>query len=167
MLSEGRRVAIFLGNSIFGDDGIALVVGGRLRARLQTTECEVHIAERTGFALLDYLEGYKHAVIVDSVQGDAVTEGDVQEYALRDFKLLKPISPHYAGIPEALELMETLCMGLPRVRIIGISIRDPYALSTTLSDELRIQVDAIAGEVYNLIVTEAPEVHRSSPSVSS
>ncbi len=167
MLSEGRRVAIFLGNSIFGDDSIALAVGERLKARLQTEGYEVYTAERTGFALLDYLMGYKSAVIVDSVQGDAVTEGDVQEYSLGDFKLLKPISPHYAGIPEALELMETLCMGLPRVRIIGISIRDPYALSTTLSNELRMKVETITGEVYSQIVTETTVIHRSNPSALS
>ncbi len=167
MLGKGRRVAIFLGNSIFGDDSIALKVGERLKARLQTAGWEVHTAERTGFALLDYLEGYESAVIVDSIQGDAATQGDVEEYTLGDFKLLKPISPHYAGIPEALELMETLCMGLPRVRIIGISILDPYGLSTELSNELRTKVETIGGQVYHQIVNETPEVRRSIPSASS
>ncbi len=161
----GRKVAVFLGNSLFGDDGIALLVAAMLKEKLQSEGFEVHAVERTGFALLDYLEGYKDAIIIDSVGSGNVSPGHVQTYSLEDFKLVKQASPHFAGVPEALELMDTLHLRVPAVKIIGISIRDPYILSDTLSEELNTGINAIAGQVYEEIRTDAPDItHHSGTS---
>lgn len=163
MLGGRRRIAIFLGNSIFGDDSIALAVAERLSLRLQSAGYEVATAERTGFVLLDYLEGYDSATIVDSARADESMPGTVREYTPRDFRAVKPTSPHYAGIPEALELMETFQIGVPRVRIIGIAIRDPYILSTSLSEELQVRLTSIAEQVYDRIVADAHEESGADP----
>lgn len=145
-------MAIFIGNSIFGDDAIGLTVGELLRVRLQQLGFDVRILERTGFALLDNLDGQKSTVIVDSHCTSHLPVGNVRICSLHEFKLIKQSTPHYAGIPETLELMENLQIDLPKVWIVGINVQDPYSLSERLSDELQIKVDTIADQVYEKIV---------------
>jgi hydrogenase maturation protease len=148
----GRRAAIFIGNSIFGDDKIGLTVGETLRDRLQDNGFDVHVIERTGFALLDCLEGYDSAVVVDSVCNPKNPVGEVTSFSVDDFRLAKQTTPHYSGVPEAVKLMRDLEMNVPDISVIGINVRNPYALSDDIADDLGLMKDTISGQVYSSIV---------------
>ena len=143
-----KNAAIFIGNSIFGDDRIGLIVGSILREKLEELDFDVHVIESTGFTLLDYLEGYERAVIVDSVCSERNPVGQVLSLSLEAFSSVKSGAPHFSGVPEAVELMRGLGSGLPHVFIVGINVRDPYHLSDEISDELKCTVGAISKEVY-------------------
>jgi hydrogenase maturation protease len=147
-----RRTVVFMGNSIFGDDQIGLVVGRMLRKRLAGLGFDVQIVERTGYALLDCLEGYNSAVVVDSVSTGAHPVGAVLSYKPEYFTLPSIGVPHLAGVPEAAQLLKELNMGAPNLAIIGINVEDPYALSESLSDSLERAKDCISQEVYARIV---------------
>ena len=151
---RARRAAIFMGNGIFGDDRIGLLVGEALRERLQKRRFDVQVVERTGFALLDLLEGYESAVVVDSYGSNSTPVGSVKTFSVGDFGLVKPATPHYSGVPEALRLMGELRMAVPRVAIIGISVRNPYALSDSIDPELDSRKEAICSEVYDGILSQ-------------
>lgn len=157
---EATKTAIFIGNSVFGDDGISLAIGDMLRSRLEGMGFDVHIVERTGFALLDYLEGYDHAVIVDSVAAVPDPEGSVRVFSSEEFRLVKPNTPHFAGVPEALQLMRSLQMKMPDVRIIGIKVNDPHTLSESLSTELNARTTEIGDRVYQEILEAEARMKR-------
>jgi hydrogenase maturation protease len=143
-----RKTAVFMGNSIFGDDRIGLLVGEALRPRLESKSFDVHVMERTGFALLDCLEGYDSAVVVDSISSQTSPVGKVKSFTVEDFSCVKPVTPHYSGVPEALRLMKDLGMEVPDVSIIGINVRDPYTLSSDIDPDLDSRRDLICSEVY-------------------
>ena len=146
-----RRAVIFIGNSIFGDDGIGLVIGTNLKPRLEKRDFDVHIVERTGFALLDCLEGYDSAVVVDSVCTSGPV-GEVVPYSVSGFGSAKTTAPHYSGVPEAVGLMRDLKMRVPEVSVLGINVKDPYLLSDGISNELKYMTDAISDRVYSSIL---------------
>lgn len=146
-----RRTAVFLGNSIFGDDQIGLVVGRMLEAKLTDLGFDVQIVERTGFALLDCLDGYDSAVVVDSVCTGKHPVGEVIPFEPEDFGRAQTGAPHFAGVPEAVQLMRRLKLGATTLAILGINVSDPYLLSESLSDDLRRAADDISKEVYTRI----------------
>jgi hydrogenase maturation protease len=146
---------IFIGNSIFGDDSIGLVVGGILRRRLEELGFGVQIIERTGFALLDCLDGCDTAVVVDSVCTERNLVGEVLSLSAEDFRSVKSAAPHFSGVPETMQLMRELRMNLPKVSIVGISVKDPYTLSDNISDDLKQVTDAISREVFARILASA------------
>lgn len=147
-----RNTVIFLGNSIFGDDRIGLIVGGILREKLEGLGFDVQIVERTGFALLDCLTGYDSAVVVDSVCTGKNSVGEVLPFAAKDFKLVTTGAPHLSGIPEAVQLMKGLRIDLPDVSILGINVSDPYTLSEDVSEDLKRMQDTISNEILSKIL---------------
>ena len=152
-----RNTVIFIGNSIFGDDRIGLIVGGILSRRLEELGFEVQIAERTGFALLDCLDGFERAVVVDSVCTGRNPAGEVLSLSAEDFSSVRSAAPHFSGVPEVMQLMKGLKMDLPTVSIVGINVNDPYTLSDDISDDLKPMQDAISREVFARIMALAGE----------
>jgi Ni,Fe-hydrogenase maturation factor len=63
-----KKLVLFLGSSILGDDRVGLVVGEMLKKRLESAGYEVEILEKSGFSLIDYLENREEVVIVGSVK---------------------------------------------------------------------------------------------------
>lgn len=146
-----RKAAVFIGNSIFGDDRIGILTGERLKQRLEGGGYDVHVIERTGLALLDCLEGHDNAMVVDSICDGRLPVGSVSSYSVKDFELVKPVAPHFSGVPEAVKLMQDLGMSVPEVSVIGINVRNPYDLSFDLADDLESLRDEISEEVYEMI----------------
>jgi hydrogenase maturation protease len=152
-----RSAAVFIGNSIFGDDQIGLVVGQRLRERLEGAGFDVFVIERTGFALLDCLEGYDRAFVVDSFSAEGRPPGQVVTFSVEDFESAKSAAPHFSGVPEAVRLMKELGMAVPKLKVIGINVKDPYTLSDHLSEDLQRSAWAIAEQVYGWVVPQLKE----------
>lgn len=150
----GRRapLIIFMGNLLFRDDRVGLIVGEKLRERLEREGYEVEIAEKVGLNLIDHLQGRDEVAIVDSVVAQGCRPGDVKEMELDQLDSFTLLSPHYVGVPETVRLMEALGLQPPaRLHIIGICVSDVYTLSEEMSDELSGKIDEIAERVYSVI----------------
>ena len=148
-----RPLALFLGNPIFSDDRIGLAVGEILKEKLREKGYDAELSERGGLEVIDYLEGRDSAVIVDAVKTGKAAPGDVLELSIEELKVYAPRSPHYAGVPEAVDLMLQLGLNPPRkLKVIGIEVEDPYTLSEKMSEELERRLEKIAEEVYAKIV---------------
>ena len=145
------RAAVFIGNSIFGDDQVGLLIGQALQSRLEALGFDVYVLERTGFALLDCLEGYEGAAIVDSFCAPGRPEGEVRHFSVDDFRTVKSAAPHYSGVPEAVGLMRELGMKVADVSVIGINVRDPYTLRDRPSDSLSLLIDELSEKVFGSI----------------
>ncbi len=147
-----KSTAIFIGNSIFGDDRICLLVGEDLRVGLEGRGLDVRVIERTGFALLDCLEGYESAVVVDCICDERAPVGKVIPLSVEDFSAIKPAAPHYSGVPEAVGLMKDLGLTVPDISIIGVNVRNPYSLSSEIAADLSSMKDKISAEVCTSIL---------------
>jgi len=148
-----KPIIIFLGNSIWSDDRIGILIGEKLRDRLKSKGFDVEITEESGFSLMDLMVGRDIIIIVDSMRSGKHPLGKVLLMELKDLELHAFLSPHYAGLPEMLLLMESLNLSKPKsVYVIGIEVENPYTISEELSEGLRLKMEHISEEVYNIIM---------------
>jgi hydrogenase maturation protease len=135
-----RILVLGLGNDILGDDAVGLVAARRLRASLPAA---VDVLEQAGASLdlLDILEPYDRALILDSIVTGQHPPGTILEFDRADFQEVLGPSPHYAGLPEVLRLAEALGIPFPaEIRILACEVADPYELREGLSG---VAVDAL------------------------
>ncbi len=113
-------VILGLGNDLLGDDGIGLLAA-RALLPFESSGVAVRSAGQSGLYLLEHLQGFDDAIVVDSVLGDH--PGTIRE--LTDSELPRSIVPsaHYVGLPEALALARSAGLAVPqRLRIFGVEI---------------------------------------------
>jgi hydrogenase maturation protease len=130
---HSRILVLGLGNDILGDDAVGLLAARRLRASLPAS-VDVLEAAGGGIALLDILEGYDFALLLDSIATGTHPPGSILEFTSDKFRKLVAPSPHYTGVPELLQLAEQLDIPFPKtLRILALEIADPYEIREGLS----------------------------------
>ncbi len=151
-----KTLILFLGNPIFSDDKIALILGENLKGLLESEGYNVEIVEKTGFSLLDYLENQEEVVIVDSIRTGKHEVGEIVPVRLEDFIQFAPLTTHYVGIPEALELMRQLDLNPPKqVHVLGVEVEDPYTISEEMSNKLKGKLIQLCREIHSTILSYA------------
>jgi hydrogenase maturation protease len=140
-----------LGNDIMGDDAAGLVAARELERRFGE-QIDVIEAPVAGFALLDYLAGYKKVLILDSVLGIAHAEGTVREVTPNEFSPATFVSPHYVGLPDVIALAGKLEIDFPNeIRILVIEISDPFILREGLTPNLDSQIPHFVEEAERIL----------------
>ncbi len=134
MSDTNRKILLLgLGNDILADDGVGIVAARLLKEEF---EHDVDVAEASvsGFALLEILEGYEKALLLDAVATGRYSPGTILEFSRDDFQKVIAPSPHLAGLPEFFRLAETTGIPLPKdIRILAMEVEDPYYFRETLS----------------------------------
>ncbi len=128
-----KPLVLGLGNDILGDDGAGIHAVRRLAAetglRADLRESSLH-----GLALMELLIGYRQAIIIDAIQTGHYPPGTVLEI---DPAYLRPVpipSPHYAGLPEMIDLARQMGIDFPRdIRVIAIEIESSPDIGEALS----------------------------------
>jgi hydrogenase maturation protease len=147
-----KPLILFLGNSILSDDRIGLIIGEKLRERLESEGNEVQVLEKSGVSLIDYFEGRDHVIIVDSVQSSGKRAGEIVTLTLDDLLSYPPMSSHYLGLPESIRLMNSLGIEQPKqFRILGIVVDNPLTVSERISDSLRKELPKLETEIHSAI----------------
>ncbi len=133
----GRTIVLALGNDLLGDDGVGLEAA-RLLAGQVDGSVDVMETGEAGLALLEMLEGYARALLIDSVVTGRYPPGTVLEFTPDDFRRVVAPSPHYAGLPEVLDLARRLDLEFPsEIRILAMEVLNPYEFQTRFSDPVR------------------------------
>lgn len=115
-------VILGLGNDLLGDDGVGLLVAAVCEGQFDP-DVAVRRSGRSGLYLIDELQGFDDAIVVDSVIGDR--PGTVRELAMDAMPAIGVPSAHYAGLPEALALARHAGLHVPtRIRIFAVEM-DP------------------------------------------
>ena len=128
-----RILVVGLGNDILGDDAVGLLAARRLRAFLPGS-VEVLESAGVGLDLLDVLEGYDRALLLDAIATGQHPPGSVLEFTSEDFRKVIAPSPHYAGLPELLQLAERLGIPFPATLcVLACEVADPYQIREGLS----------------------------------
>ena len=113
-------VILGLGNDLLGDDGIGLLAAETLR-ECEGPQVSVRTTAQSGLYLIEYLQGFEDAIVVDSIAGDR--PGAVRELHDADLPEVTVPSAHYVGLPEALALARASGLAVPRrLRMFGVEI---------------------------------------------
>jgi hydrogenase maturation protease len=130
---QQRILVLGLGNDILGDDAVGLIAARRLREYC-SAQVDVVEAAESGLGLLDFLEGRRHALLLDAILTGRHPAGTVLEFSREDFHAPSGPSPHYTGLPELLRLAECLTIPVPTdLRVLAMEVEDPYQIREGLS----------------------------------
>ncbi len=98
--------------------------------------------------MLDFLAGYEKAIIIDAMESRDDRIGTVIELTPEDFRPISNPSPHYTGLPELIILARELDLKFPKnIKILGIAIKNRYAIGDELSAPVRDSMEEIAARV--------------------
>lgn len=132
-----------LGNELFTDEGVGVVVGRRVE-ELQLPGVEVLDGGTLGIALLPEIEGREALLVLDAVAKAGAQPGEIVEFAEDD--LYRPLklmySAHQVGIDETLAAARLMGTAPRRARAVGLV---PYSLETGygLSPQAQDRLDAL------------------------
>jgi len=151
-----KKKIVFLGNNIFLEDKIALVVGEILRQELVKKGFEVEVIERSGVSLIDFFEETDLLIIVDSIYVSREDlYGEVFKIDLSEYRGSYVKSPHNLSIKDVIDILKTLDERYPeKILVIGIGIKDLYTLSDKLSDNLERRLNYISKKILEIIDDE-------------
>ena len=156
-----RILVLGLGNDILGDDAVGLLAARRLREILPT-DVKVLESAGSGLDLLDLLEGFEEALILDSILTGQHSPGTILEFSSADFQKAVAPSPHYAGLPELLQMAERLGIPSPKtIRILACEVADPYQIREGLSDTAREALPGLLTRAQEIVDSWLP-AHPSS-----
>ncbi len=147
-----------LGNAILCDDGVGIKVARRIAKTGPHPGVVVKEAELAGFALIDLLEGFERAVVIDAVR---LRDAEPGEIVVFESELLEPslhlVAGHQIDLPTALEMGRQLGRAVPSiVSIVGIQVQDDRTFSEDCTPEVEAAIER-AAEVALSIATSAPE----------
>lgn len=140
-------VILGLGNDLLGDDGIGLLAAEALRA-LESPEVAIRSTAQSGLYLLEHLQGFDDAIVVDSVVGDR--PGVIHELVGSDLQAVSVPSAHYVGLPEALALAQASGLRIPRrLRIFGVEIDSAQRIGSAPSPRVTATLPRLLETVQN------------------
>ena len=138
-----RTIIIGLGNPILSDDSVGIKVARALKDTLGDNDIDVKELYAGGIRLVEAMEGYERAIIVDAMVTGKAVPGSVCEVELSESGDARNIaSVHDIDLPTAMKLGRSLDMDLPKeIKIFGIEIRDTNIFGEALSAEVAGSVD--------------------------
>lgn len=150
---QGELLVLGLGNDLLSDDAVGLCVVRELaQTGLDHEEVDLRETSEMGLALLDWLTGYRAAVIVDSIQTGKMPPGTVHELEAAELSRLTGRTPHFLGVADTLALGRQLGLPMPhQVWIIAIEVADPFRLGTTMTPAVQQAVPVAVHRVRQLL----------------
>ena len=156
--SPSNKVLLLgLGNDILSDDAVGLRVARRLRDEFAHDDrIDVQETQEMGLALLDFIVGYRHVILVDSIQTGKAPPGTLHELDADTLRTLTGGTPHFVGVGETLALGRQLGLAMPdRVTIFAIEVADPFTLGTQMTPELERALPSLLERVRAALLQEA------------
>jgi hydrogenase maturation protease len=157
---KARTLVLGLGNPILSDDGVGCRVAMALKDRLKKTEADVLEDGVAGLDFLELLAGYERAIIIDAIQTEEGTPGQI--YRLEPGVLAGTRhagTPHDVNLATALELGRRLGLTLPRITIFAIEAKDV----TSFGEECTRKVKRAIPACVEMIVRELEEKGIAQP----
>jgi hydrogenase maturation protease len=144
-------IVLCLGNELLADDAIGIRASEVLGKRLGR-DVTVVASSQSGLALLELLEGYDRAIIVDAIKTGRCPVGQINRLSPRDLRNTYAPSPHYAGLPEMFAIAECLALRFPsQVDLVAIEVGDVQTVGGDVSEDVAASLDNLIGEVEAIL----------------
>jgi hydrogenase maturation protease len=143
-----KTIVLGLGNTILSDDGVGVYTARALRDEL-AGRADIVEAELAGFDLVELLEGYERAVIIDAIELDGETPGTVFRLAPGDMRITpRLVSFHDIDIVTALALGKRLGLEMPaEVVIYAVQVEDALTLGEECLPSVGAVIPALTAEI--------------------
>ncbi len=121
-----KTLVLGLGNPLLSDDSVGLHVARAVEGRFNQPEITVMEASMAGLKLLDLLNGYDRAIIIDGIQTRKGKVGQVYRLKPEAFAATRHASAsHDINLTTALELGNRLGLDLPQqITIFAVEVKD-------------------------------------------
>lgn len=150
MTERSRRILVLgLGNDIQQDVGIPVRLKDDLQAVLKTVSIDYESIFVGGLELLEYINGYKGVVFIDTIKTDEGIPGRVHVFSVDNYRETLHLScRHDVSFKMSLEIGKTLGFDTPdEMIILGVEILEDLEFGATLSDDLINHYPDILAEV--------------------
>jgi hydrogenase maturation protease len=149
---ERRELLILgVGNLLLRDEGIGVHVANRLKSMELPPDVEVIDGGTGGFDLIDYIEGRKKVVVVDTVKGGEAP-GTIYRFGIDDIEVTPkiPWSLHDIDLTDTIRVADRLGKRPDDMVIIGVEPKD-MELGLELSPEIEEQIPKVIALVMDEI----------------
>ncbi len=160
-----RILVLGLGNDLMGDDAVGILTANELKERLRG-KADVVSTALYGVALMELFIDYDRAIIIDAAQTGDHPPGTVFEIDPSELRPVSIPSPHYAGLPEMIDLAARMGLEFPSVvRIFAVEAEDVRTIGAGLSESVRTSFDELLTRVESLVLEWLEEAgHHSAGS---
>lgn len=138
-----RTVVLGMGNPILTDDAVGVLLARDLREVLNG-RADIDVVEECsvgGLALLDQLDGYDRAIVLDAIHTTGGRPGDCYRFTAERLEATVNLcNVHDANFATALALGRTLGQRLPRnkdIHVFAVEVLDDLTFGNELTPELR------------------------------
>lgn len=144
------KIAILgIGNTILRDDGVGIYVSRKLKKLLHHPNIEIKETQFSGLALMDLLEGFDLAFIVDSIMIKNDKIGKIYKIEEKDFEYENsPKSIHHFNIFNAVALGRKINIKMPaRMIIYAVSVSDSSTFNEHISPKIQSAIQSISDSI--------------------
>jgi len=151
-----------MGNEIMGDDAAGILAARALKSRWHAGIDIVETSE-AGLALLDHLEGYDCALILDTVVTGTCIPGTIRELSLDDFKQTSASSPHVVGLAEVAGIARSLEIPFPpTVSVLTLEVEDPFAIRQGLTATIAQRLSEFVRAAEEIVLSWGIEMQKDA-----
>jgi hydrogenase maturation protease len=121
-----KTLVLGVGNTVLCDDGVGIRVAAEVAKLVSDPAITVAEACDGSLTLLEIFLGYDHVVLIDAIQTEGGTPGDVYELGPEDFCSARHLSsPHQVDFATALDLGKALGLPIPsRIDVVAVEAGD-------------------------------------------
>ncbi len=140
-------ILIGLGSPIMSDDGLGLLVAGAVHKRL--AHCDLDITCGGGFEVVDIIQGYRVAVVIDAMLTGRFEPGALVRLDVgTDITTLRSGPSHALNFVEALEVARSCNAPLPETIVVyAIEVKEVRTVSDKVSKVLLDRIPEIVEEI--------------------
>jgi hydrogenase maturation protease len=147
MTAPERVLVLGLGNTLLTDDGAGVLAARRVREMITDDEpIAVEEAEIAGFALIELLDGYARAVIIDALTTADGEPGRITRHALGEFSPTHHLAAgHEIDLPTAVALSREMGGSPPReIQVVCIEAEDVLTVSEACTPAVAAAIEPAA-----------------------
>jgi hydrogenase maturation protease len=157
----GRTVVLGLGNPVLCDDGVGLVVAAAVLRLLEETPvpgADVLASTRAGFELLDLLQWYRRAILVDCLTVPDPVPGRVHRLTLEDVSgSARLVNAHDLSLGNVFRLATRMGIPMPEeVDILAVEGGDTRTFTEGLTPAVAAAAGPIAAAIHADLLRRAP-----------
>jgi hydrogenase maturation protease len=151
-----KTIIVGLGNPILGDDGVGWRVAEELLNRVVPDgEIQIECASLGGLSLMERLEGYERAILIDCIKTRNGGDGCVRIFpldALPEADSGHSSSAHDTSLQTAVETGRHMGLELPKtITVVAVEATIVHDFSETLTPIVAIAVPVAIQAVLDLI----------------
>jgi hydrogenase maturation protease len=151
--SAKPTLVLGLGNAILCDDGVGIKAARYIAELGPNPDMVVKEAELAGFALIDLLEGFDRAVVIDAVKLRTGKPGNVVVFESSAIEpSLHLVAGHQIDLPTALEMGRRLGRPVPStVYIVGVQIENDTTFSESCTPDVEAAIPTAAHVALRIV----------------